>query len=106
MSDSKSNVIYVIFHDGGGYCNSSETIWISDGTLKYNGEVIAWHDDSRDYFYVQLQKIDAVVLRVLYKIMPEGHKDFIPETGMLYKIYMNGAIESSDLTFGDMAGIL
>lgn len=105
MSDPTSNVIYVVFHEGGGYCESSKHIWISDGTLKCNDEVIAWHDGSKDYFYVQLPRIDAVVLRILYKIMPEGHKDFIPETGTLYKIYKSGAIESSNLTFGDMNGI-
>lgn len=109
MSDPTSDVIYTIFHDGGGYCCSSEHIWISDGTLKYKDEVIAWHEGSKDYFYVQiprLSRMDAKVLRILRKIMPEGRKDFIPETGVLYIVHKSGAIEGSDLTFGDMYGIL
>ncbi len=105
MSDSASNAIYVIFHDGGGYCCSSEHVWISDGTLKYKDKVIAWHEGSKDYFYVQLPRITPHILRVLRTIMPEGRKDFIPEADVLYKIYKSGAIESSNLTFGDMNGI-
>ena len=100
-----SDAVYTVFHEGGGYCNSSEHVWVSDRTLKYNDEVIAWHDGNPGYFYVQIPKVNAQIMRVLRKIMPESCKSFMFTEGTIYKIYLSGTIESSDLTFGDMNGI-
>lgn len=99
------SALYRAFHQGGRYCNSAERVWISDGTLEYDNKVIAWHEGSKDYFYVRLPKISLHILRVLRTILPEGYKDFVFKADVLYIVHKTGAIESSDLTFGDMNGI-
>lgn len=115
-----SDILYDAFHlGGGGFCDASTQILVLGGTLRYNDEVLAWHDgDSKDYFYVQLPRIDAQITHIIRRIMPELRKNFWFEEGTLYKVYKtgtvyqiykihrDGTIESSDSTFEDMAGVL
>lgn len=111
-----SDILYDAFHLGGS-CGYSQ-ITVLDGTLKYNDETLAWHGDSPDYFYVQLPRINAQIMRVVRRIAPRLRKSFMFEEGSLYKIYKTGAVykiykihrdgtmESSDSTFEDMVGVL